>query len=131
MEVLSNLFDKLQKVDPLVWAALAAYFAPYAQNLLNRVRDLGRSSNYVIALIVVPTVIASLTCLQSSHLLATLTPSLKLILTAALAAVVSQLKYGLSLKPKQDKTEELESLRAQLAPKAVDGPAVTPPEAGY
>lgn len=131
MEVLTDLFNKLQHVDPLVWAALAAYFAPYAQDLLNRVRDFGRSSNYLIALVAVPAVIAGLTGLENSHVLAGVHPFIKVMLTGTLAAVVSQLKYGLSLKPKQDTQEELNTLRAQLAPKAVDGPRVTAPEDGY
>ena len=132
--MINDLLHKLQSVDPLVWAALAAYFAPYVQHALNKVRDFGRSSNYVIALIVVPLVIAALTALPNSELLASLNPTLKVVLTATFAAVVSQLKYGLSLKPKLDTKQELEQLRSALnigtvaadEPVAVVSPVVEP-----
>jgi predicted PurR-regulated permease PerM len=128
MEVVNDLLTRLQHVDPLVWAALAAYFAPYAQDLLNRVRDFGRSSNYVIALVVVPALIAGLSGVEHASALAGLHPFLRVVLTATLAAVVSQLKYGLSLKPRQDTLEELTSLRSQLAAPAAVAPRVVLPE---
>lgn len=115
MQIMNDLLDKLATVDPLVWATLAAYFAPYAQELLNKVRDFGRSSNYLLGLVVIPGAIAVATSLQSPEALNGVHPAVASILTATLAAVVSQLKYGLSLKPRLDQKKELSELRTLSA----------------
>ena len=111
--MINEVLDKLQTVDPLIWTTLAAYFAPYAQEALKHVKEFGEKSNYFIALVVIPGVIAAVTGLQSSDVLNGVHPLVATALTATLAAVVSQLRYGLSLKPKMSLKQELEALRAQ------------------
>lgn len=114
--MINEILDKLQQVDPLVYATVAAYFAPYAQQALKKVAELGEKGNYLVALIVIPAVIAALTGVMNANLLDGIHPLLQLAITTAIAALVSQLKYGLSLRPRILQKRELEKLRTVNEP---------------
>jgi hypothetical protein len=131
MEVLNDILNKLSSVDPLVWAVLGGYVAPYAQELLKRVSDFGERANYLVALLVIPGLIAVLSGVTSPELLAGVHPLLQLAITTCAAAVVSQLKYGLSLRPKVLLQRENAQLKATTAPveqNFLEAPATPLPE---
>jgi predicted PurR-regulated permease PerM len=146
MEAINDILNKLAGVDPLVWAVLGGYLAPYAHEALKKVTDFGEKANYLVALLVIPGLIAVLTGVSSPELLAGLHPLLQLAIGTAAAAIVSQLKYGLSLRPKVLLKRENARLNSQLNPPApsfldaetpVGGgivgsvPAPREPETGY
>ncbi len=125
--MIDQLLTKLQHIDPLFWAILGGYFAPYIQELLKRLTEVGERANYFIALVLLPLAIAALTGLASPQLLSNVHPLLQVVIPALVAAVVGQLKYGLSLNPHLKQKAELASLKATPEPMIFSDPTPESP----
>lgn len=131
MDWLNPIIDKLSSVDPLVWSVLGGFVAPYVQEALKQVREFGEKSNYVIGVLVLPGLIGAGTAvigsMTDSGAFANLNPALVAGASAGISAVVGQLKYGLSLRPKQQLKKENEMLKSSPA-KWMDAPDLPAPE---